>query len=89
MFHSNNSIGVDLLSYDIQRGRDTGLPPYNKMRQLCGLPVAKSFGDLVDIIPIDVSENSCYNINFFLIRHWVIYCYNVMVETLLLFTRFN
>ncbi|XP_001946575.2 peroxidase [Acyrthosiphon pisum] len=53
MFHSNNSIGVDLLSYDIQRGRDTGLPPYNKMRQLCGLPVAKSFSDLVDTIPTD------------------------------------
>uniref|UniRef100_A0A2H8TZW2 Peroxidase n=1 Tax=Melanaphis sacchari TaxID=742174 RepID=A0A2H8TZW2_9HEMI len=53
MFHSNNSIGVDLLSYDIQRGRDTGLPPYNKMRQLCGLPVAKSFDDLIDIIPAD------------------------------------
>lgn len=53
MFHSNNLIGVDLLSYDIQRGRDTGLPPYNKMRQLCGLPVAKSFDDLIDIIPID------------------------------------
>lgn len=57
MFHSNNSIGVDLLSYDIQRGRDTGLPPYNKMRQLCGLPVAKSFSDLIDTIPTDVSEN--------------------------------
>ncbi|XP_060841527.1 peroxidase-like [Rhopalosiphum padi] len=53
MFHSNNSIGVDLLSYDIQRGRDTGLPPYNKMRQLCGLPIAKSFDDLSDIIPAD------------------------------------
>lgn len=56
MFHSNNLIGVDLLSYDIQRGRDTGLPPYNKMRQLCGLPIAKSFDDLIDIIPIDVSD---------------------------------
>jgi len=28
------------------------------MRQLCGLPVAKSFSDLVDTIPTDVSENS-------------------------------
>lgn len=56
MFHQNNSIGVDLLSYDIQRGRDTGLPPYNTMRQLCGLPVAKSFDDLVDVIPSDVSD---------------------------------
>lgn len=58
MFRPNDhhSIGVDLLSYDIQRGRDTGLPPYNKMRELCGLPVAESFDDLVDVIPSDVSR---------------------------------
>jgi hypothetical protein len=56
MFHSNNLIGVDLLSYDIQRGRDTGLPPYNKIRELCGLPVAKSFTDLIDVMPLDVSH---------------------------------
>lgn len=56
MFHPNNSIGLDLLSYDIQRGRDTGLPPYNKMRELCGLPVAKFFYDLIDVISLDVSH---------------------------------
>lgn len=55
MFHPDNSIGEDLLSYDIQRGRDTGLPPYNKIRELCGLPVAKSFADLIDVMPSDVS----------------------------------
>lgn len=56
-------IGVDLLSYDIQRGRDTGLPPYNKMRELCGLPVAKSFDDLVDVIPSEVGGSFfCLNI---------------------------
>jgi len=74
MFHTNNSIGVDLLSYDIQRGRDTGLPPYNKMRELCGLPVAKSFSDLIDVIPTDVSDKLIIvNYLFFLIRHQVIY----------------
>lgn len=56
MFQTNNTVGVDLLSYDIQRGRDTGLPPYNKMREICGLPVAKSFDDLIDVIPSDVSN---------------------------------
>lgn len=74
MFYSNNSIGVDLLSYDIQRGRDTGLPPYNKMRELCGLPVAKSFSDLIDVLPTDVSDELILvNYLFFLIRHQVIY----------------
>ncbi|VVC28479.1 Haem peroxidase,Haem peroxidase, animal type [Cinara cedri] len=54
MFHPDNSvIGTDLLSYDIQRGRDTGLPPYNKMRELCGLSVAYSYDDLADVIQSD------------------------------------
>ncbi|XP_016664411.1 peroxidase-like [Acyrthosiphon pisum] len=48
---SINTTGFDLLSYDIQRGRDVGLPPYTKMRSLCGLPQAKSFDDLSDYIP--------------------------------------
>ncbi|KAL4142197.1 hypothetical protein QTP88_004703 [Uroleucon formosanum] len=42
--------GFDLMSYDIQRGRDNGLPPYNKMRQLCGLKKANTFKDLSDLI---------------------------------------
>lgn len=70
MFHPDNSIGLDLLSYDIQRGRDTGLPPYNKMREMCGLPVAKSFDDLVDVISSDVS--------FFIIKMLYFFKYNNM-----------
>lgn len=46
--------GFDLLSYDIQRGRDNGLPPYNKMRQLCGLKKAIRFDDLSDLISLQV-----------------------------------
>ncbi|XP_060870516.1 peroxidase-like [Metopolophium dirhodum] len=42
--------GSDLLSTDIQRGRDTGMPPYNKMRSVCGIPEAKEFDDLIDLI---------------------------------------
>lgn len=57
MFHPDNSaIGTDLLAYDIQRGRDTGLPPYNKIREKCGMPVAESFNDLADVIQSDVSK---------------------------------
>lgn len=36
----------DVMSSDIQKNRDVGLPSYNKYRKLCGLPVAKSFDDL-------------------------------------------
>lgn len=46
--------GFDLLSYDIQRGRDTGLPPYNSIRAFCGLPKANSFDDLSDEIELPV-----------------------------------
>jgi len=50
-----NTTGFDLLSYDIQRGRDVGLPPYTKIRKLCGLSLPKSFDDLSDYIPSAVS----------------------------------
>ncbi|XP_004924228.3 peroxidase [Bombyx mori] len=37
----------DVVSSDIMKGRDLGLPPYNDYRRLCGLPVAKKFKDLL------------------------------------------
>jgi len=54
-----NTTGFDLLSYDIQRGRDVGLPPYTKLRGLCGLPQVNSFDDLSDHIPSKVSSLFC------------------------------
>lgn len=47
--------GDDLLTKDIQRSRDTGLPPYNKMRSVCGIPEAKTFDDLIDLIAFEVN----------------------------------
>lgn len=55
--------GFDLMSYDIQRGRDNGLPPYNKMRQLCGLKKARKFDDLSDLISVEV--------------HYILFLYNI------------
>lgn len=49
--------GIDLLSIDILRGRDVGLQPYNRVRNFCGLPLAKDFEDLLDLIHVEVYLN--------------------------------
>lgn len=61
---SINVTGFDLLSYDIQRGRDVGLPPYTSMRRICGLPPIQSFEDLSDHIPSEVNTSLLYYYKF-------------------------
>lgn len=51
----NKTEGTDLVSLDLERGRDFGLPPYNKFRQLCGLSQATTFDDFTDQISKKVS----------------------------------
>lgn len=46
----NKKLGLDILSMDIQRGRDHGIPPYNQFRVFCGLKAAETFDDFTDVI---------------------------------------
>ncbi|KAG6441270.1 hypothetical protein O3G_MSEX001716 [Manduca sexta] len=50
LFKRNNTFGGDLRATDIQRGRDHGLGSYLVTRAACGLPVPKTFEDMLDFI---------------------------------------
>lgn len=39
--------GMDLVSFNMQRGREFGLPGYMEFRKFCGLPTSEHFHDLL------------------------------------------
>ncbi|XP_071450051.1 peroxidase-like [Hetaerina americana] len=50
LFKIKKPFGQDLVSTDIQRGRDHGLPTYNDMREMCGLSRAQDFEHFKDVM---------------------------------------
>merc|ERR1719391_1879856 len=46
--------GMDLVALNIQRGREHGLPGYNKYRELCGLQRVSEFGFLQNEMSVDM-----------------------------------
>ncbi|PSN41980.1 hypothetical protein C0J52_10520 [Blattella germanica] len=50
LFQGPLDFGLDLVSLNIQRGRDHGLPPYNDWREVCGMPRIRSWDGLRDVM---------------------------------------
>lgn len=53
-FNENGTlVALDLATYNIQRGRDHGIPGYINYRSACNLKPASSFADLADTVSAD------------------------------------
>ncbi|XP_075191388.1 myeloperoxidase-like [Anomaloglossus baeobatrachus] len=50
LFPMVNGIGRDLASFNIQRGRDHGLPGYNAWRRFCGLSAPSNVDELATVL---------------------------------------
>ncbi|KAK7466753.1 hypothetical protein BaRGS_00037162, partial [Batillaria attramentaria] len=48
LFQDGTGNSLDLIAFNIQRGRDHGLPPYNAWRRYCGLRPVTSFNNMPD-----------------------------------------
>ena len=60
LFETTDDLGrpfhFDLVSINLQRGRDHGIPGYNTFRAFCNLTVIKTWNDMRLAMPDDVVE---------------------------------
>lgn len=63
---------LDLLSVDIQRGRDIGISTYTKVREICNFPKITSFEDLTSVLSLDVCFYYLQHINNILFIFYLI-----------------
>jgi peroxidase len=61
LFGAPGSDGFDLVSLNIQRGRDHGLPGYNQAREVLGLEPASSFSDITSNVELQQQLASVYD----------------------------
>lgn len=56
LFETTHDNGMDLAAFNIQRGRDHGLPSYNEWRRHFNLPVGTSFSAGLPGIPATITQ---------------------------------
>lgn len=69
----NNTFGMDIVSLDIQRSRDHGIPSYTQFRKYCGLKDIQSIQDLAQIMVKGVSSKTSINKNKLFTNY--LFCY--------------
>ncbi|XP_077991654.1 peroxidasin homolog [Glandiceps talaboti] len=62
LFELANTVALDLMALNIQRGRDHGLPGYTAWREKCGLSQVNTFGDLKSVIKKTQVRNKLKNL---------------------------
>jgi len=60
LYKGSREVGHDIVSLNIQRGRDHGLPGYNAYRKFCNLPATSKFETFQDFISKTVSKQFVY-----------------------------